>query len=709
MKALLHRITDFASTRKGMWTVLTAWLLVTLLLGGLAPGAKDYESNATGQGLPDTAKSVIAQRELDTYFGSTDQGLPALIVISEEGKKLDAGRIAEMTTAIQDEGLEHLKGIVPFDRLPPPARERFFSGDGSTAVIPALLEEGLETKEIQATLKELQTIASDRSEASFVRITGPAGISSDAVALFSRADVVLLLSTVGLIFVLLIVIYRSPLLVFIPLLACAFVYEAVDKTLGLMGSAGLQFDAQSLSIMTILLFASVTDYSLFVFARYREELRHYDSKYEAMKHAMRETGEPVFFSGGTVLAAMLVLFAAAFKDFRGFAPVFSTAMAVIMLASVTLIPALFQLFGRKSFWPNIPKAGEEAANPASMWNKAGRLVSTKPGAVAAILLAVLVLLGLNTFNMKFQYDSIASFPKDMPSREGYEKLEQYFPKGDLAPTSVLFVADRPVSEEKLSALADAFGGQDLVKTAAVSGTAEDGKVVKITLSFEDSPYAASSLDALERLRGQERELLSTAGLEGELYFAGETAKQVDTRDIIFKDSWVVIGLESLLILLLLWALTRSLKASAYMMGTILLSFATALGLGIYLVDLLFGYSAISTRIPLYAFVFLVALGVDYNIILMSRFKEERKKHTLRDAVQIAVSRTGNVITSAGLILAATFAVLMTQPIAELFVFGFIVALGILMDVFLVRGMLLPSLIMLFEKEGRKSTEVNAAG
>ena len=167
-------------------------------------------------------------------------------------------------------------------------------------------------------------------------------------------------------------IYRSPLLALIPLLATAFVYEVVNQTLGLMGKAGLVMSNQTLSIMTILLFAAVIDYSLFVFSRFREELKHYESKYEAMKMAMRETGTPVFFAGGTVLAAMLVLFFAQFGEYRNFAPTFGTTMVIIMLASITLIPALFTLFGRKSFWPKIPLVGDETVQKHSIWSKIGR-------------------------------------------------------------------------------------------------------------------------------------------------------------------------------------------------------------------------------------------------------------------------------------------------------------------------------------------------
>jgi len=701
LKPLLCRITDSISTKKGMWLSLAVWLIAAMLLGAMAPGSRDYESTVTGQGLPETAKSVVAERLLETYF-SNDEGITALVVVAEDSGELDVQKVADAAAAVEASNLEHVKSIVPIHKLPPAARGGFISEDGSTAVLPVLLHAGLEVEKVEETLGELEEIMREHTGAPFVRTTGPAGISVDTVNLFKRADVTLLLATIGLIFILLIVIYRSPLLVFIPLLACAFVYEVADKTLGLLGGAGLPLDSQSLSIMTILLFAAVTDYSLLIFARFREELKVHDNKYDAMKAAMRGAGEPVTFSSGTVLVAMLVLFVAELKDYRVFAPVFATVMAIIMIASLTLLPSLFLLFGRKSFWPKIPKIGDAAVKDTSFWSRTGRLVTAKPRAVAITMLLVLAILGLNFFNIQYQFDPIQSFPEDMPSREGYEKLRQHFAKGELAQTTVIVKTDSAIPGEKIAEFAELLAAKEGVARVTPGGTAGDGTIAKFSLVFAGSPYAPETLDALDAIRAEERSLLDAAGIGGELHFAGETAKQLDIRSVNARDTRVIVLFETLFILLLLWVMTRSLRTSAYMMGTILISYAAAIGLGLFLVDALFGYEAINTRIPIYAFVFLAALGVDYNIMLMSRLLEERKTRELKDAVMIAVSRTGGVISSAGVILAATFSVLMTQPIAELFVFGFITALGILMDVFLVRGLLLPALAMLLERKGGAS-------
>ena len=695
MKTILNFITDRVATKKGMWVTLIIWLAAAVLLGAFAPSAKEYEVT-TIDSLPEDAQSIIAQKKLDEYFPDND-GIPALLVFQAAKDELKLEDITKFFKEIEDEKIDGVEQVIPLAALPPQAAAGFFSEDKTTAVIPMTFAEGLESKDLRDRLEQIQELA-ESSDAWTLYVTGPAGIAVDSLNLFSRADVVLIMSTVGLILILLVVIYRSPLLALIPLLAASFVYEVVNQTLGLMGKAGLLLSNQTISIMMILLFAAVIDYSLFVFSRFREELKHYANKYEAMKYAMRETGMPVFFSGGTVLAAMLVLFFAEFGDYRNFAPTFGTTMAIIMIASVTLIPALFTLFGRKSFWPKIPRVGDTAVKSNSFWSKIGRFVVKKPGLSITVMGIFLLLSASNLFNLTYEFDTMKSFPDDMQSRQGYEILEEKFAKGDLAPTTVIFEGNQELSEAEREKLIKELSNQSLVNSVRLNRMTEDAQVLSLNLTFKESPYSIETMDALEEIRNDADKIVENSGLSGSLHFAGETAKKVDERSINDRDLIVIVSLETLLILVLLFVLTKSFKMPIYMMGTILLSFLAALGLGTFLTNLFFDINTISDRVPLYSFVFLVALGIDYNIILISRFQEERKKHSVKEAVEIAVANTGGVISSAGLILAATFAVLMTQPIELLFVFGFIVAVGILLDTFLIRGILLPALIVLLEKD-----------
>ncbi|MCU9612751.1 MMPL family transporter [Caldibacillus lycopersici] len=695
MKTLLQSITNLVTTKKGMWITLVAWLLITMALAMFAPSVRDYQVSKIDS-LPEDVKSVVAQVKVDKYF-EDNEGVPAILVFQSDKNEVTTSELANVLELVEGKEINGLNQIVPISQLPPEATVEFFSDDKTTAIIPLTFDASLETKEMQKSIDKIHEIVADSSNLKLY-VTGPAGIATDTLELFSRADLVLIFSTVGIILVLLIIIYRSPLLALIPLLGAVFVYEVVTQVLGMMAKVGLVISSQTVSIMSILLFAAVIDYSLFIFSRYREELKIYTSKYEAMRIAMKETGMPVFFSGGTVLAAMLVLFFAKSGDYRNFAPTFATTMIIIMIASITLIPALFTLFGRKSFWPRIPNVGEQKVHRQKFWGKVGQLVARRPGISVAVISIILLVSASNLFNLKYEFDTMKSFPEDMPSRAGYEILEDKFEKGDLAPTSVLFEATEGLTSEQMEELKNTLADQELVNNVRVNGITEDQKVINFSLTFAGNPYATETMDALESMIGKSNEIIMESNVDGKLYFAGETATKVDDRNINDRDVIVIVVLETILIFIMLIVLTKSWKMPIYMMGTILISFVAALGLGTFFSDLLFDIRSISDRVPLYAFVFLVALGIDYNIMLISRFQEERRIHSVKEAVEIAVANTGGVISSAGVILAATFAVLMTQPVELLFVFGFIVAVGILLDTFLIRGILLPGLIVLLEKD-----------
>jgi putative drug exporter of the RND superfamily len=702
LRKWLYPITDWVSTKRGMWVTIIAWLV---LMVGLSAGPKLGEYKVTNfQSLPDEAQSIIAEKKTEEIFPN-DQGTPGILVFHNDKGNINTDEVKQVLNGIEAEEIKGIETIVDIGALPPQALTGFISKDQSTMIVPMELEKDLgnnEYAEINDQVFEIGKKLADKFKNVSFYITGPAGIAGDTLKLFEQADFVLLLATVVIILVLLIAIYRSPLLAFIPLLATVIVYQIVNQSVALLGAGGLEINNSTTSIMSILLFAAVIDYSLFVFSRYREELNKYENKYEAMKRAMRATGEPVFFAGGTVLAAMLVLFFANFRDYQNFAPVFGLAMFFIMLASITLVPALFTLFGRKAFWPKVPKYGQEKEVKHGIWGPIAKFVVNKPGISGGIVGIFLILTALNVFNLEFEFNMVKKFPQDLPSRVGYEIVETRYDKGELAPTTLLIKGDEVLTQEDVQAITEKLNEHEEIASVRLTALAEDAKALKLSVVLATDPYSTKSMNILEDLREDTPKLLEELSISGEAHYSGVTAKLVDERDVNNRDIFTIVTLETLLILILLFTLTRSIKMSSYMMGTILLSYVSALGLGIFLVDSLFGYDALSTRVPVYAFIFLVALGIDYNIILTSRFIEERKAHRVKEALEIAIRNTGGVISSAGVILAATFAALTTMPIADLFVFGFIVAIGILMDTFLVRGMLLPGLILLFEKDKQSS-------
>src|SRR5699024_8937662 len=348
-----------------------------------------------------------------------------------------------------------------------------------------------------------------------------------------------------IILVLLVLTYRSPLLAIIPLLAAGFIYQIVNQTLGLFGRAGVELANQSLSIMMILLFAVVIDYSLFIFSRFREELKQRENKYEAMKYAMREIGIPIFYSASTIFLAMLVLFFTQFGDYQNFAPIFSVAVFIVLIGALTLVPALFTLFGRSSFWPKIPRVGDVHVKKSSMWSKVGRFVANKPIFSIVIVGVFLLLSASNIFNMTYEFDPVKSFPEDMPSRLGYEVLEENFEKGDLAPTTVLFESTAALTDEDRERLEAELAEQELVSSVRINDVTEDDEVVSYSLVFSEGPYDVESMDALEEIRENNDAILSNAELDGTLHYAGETAYSVDNRNVSNRDLVVIVILETL--------------------------------------------------------------------------------------------------------------------------------------------------------------------
>lgn len=728
MNRWMQSFTALISSQKGAKITLVVWLLFAIVFSGIAPAAKEYSVNVNGADLPDEALSEIAKKELKRYFPE-EGGNPALLVFHNK-QKLDNEAIKQVRKMSEylhsNEAPNTIKETVPFHQLPEQTQFAFLSKDKTTLVLPVFLKDYLEMEEINDTIQNFQkkgdSLVND-SPTQF-KITGPAGIASDTISIFSNADLVLLFSTIGLIFVLLIFIYRSPLLAIIPLLVSGIVYQVTDRLLGFSAKNGwFDIESQSLSIASILLFAVLTDYSLLVFARFREKLKKEENKYVAMQAAMKQVWEPIFFSGGTVLAAMLVLFIADYLPYQNFAPVFSLTMVIILIAGLTLVPALFVLFGRRAFWPVIPKVGESPNKTDSFWTKIGSLVVKRPGVVSTIVIVILAICSTYMTQITYSFNLIKSFPEDMNSRIGYEWLEKHYSKGELASTTVLLVSSQKIETEKLEKLKNQLESQQGVekvtteltsKTLPVMGTqnkifTDNGKVAQLQFVFKDNPYEQSSIDQLKLMRDQSEKLLQTSGFSSttdQLHFIGETAKQVDIQELNSQDTRNIILLVTLLILILLGIQTRSVLAPLYMIFTIILSYGAAMGLSTFVFQQFWDLPTMSYRIPLYTFVFLVALGVDYSIMLVSRIRYENLNYGLYEAVKRGVALTGGVISSAGVILAATFGVLMTQPILELFMFGFAVAIGILLDTFLVRALLVPSFITLLGKYSFWPTKVN---
>ncbi|ALC87069.1 hypothetical protein AM499_15490 [Bacillus sp. FJAT-22090] len=648
---------------KSHWLIIiAAWLSIVILLSFLAPSGKEVASSSKNAGLPETALSIQADKMLKEKF-STSDGLP-LIIVFENKKGASDEKIQEVLELME----KNYSNMPRFSQIPLEKRASFVSEDQKTFFIPLILQGNLESKEVHEEVKEIKNNVSQIVPSDFkIYYTGPAGIASDTIELFSQADLILLLATVGIIFILLILIYRSFLLAIIPLIGASIVYGVVDRLIGLTGKfTSITIENQALSIMTILLFAVITDYSLLLYARYKEE--------QDMKVALARTRETILFSGGTILAGVATLSFAIYEPYRNFAPVFVIAVITMLIAGLTLLPALFA----------VVKMPKQKNKKSKLWILAGNISTQKPWRVA---LPILLLVGIGTWHATttvYSYDLLESFPKELSSREGFKKLGA-FSEGEIAPTTILI---KSTDDNTISSIIEKIEDRPLVDQVRPSSEA-DGHT-QFSVILKANPYSKEALDEIENIRDQFK--------EQNVQVIGETAKQVDIRNINGRDTSLVMILTTVLIGAMLAFQTKSIRVSLLIIVSILLSFGASLGFSTWIFNLLFNYSSFSYRIPLYSFVFLVALGVDYSIMLMSRLKEERKLLSEQEAIAKSVELTGGVISAAGLILAATFAVLITQPVMELKVFGFVVAFGVLIDTFIVRPLLLPALLTITSKK-----------
>lgn len=715
---MLERLGRIVGGRRGRWVTLAVWFAVIGLLSSVFP-----QSNAmtveNSPNLKEDSLSVLAEAVSAREFPN-ETGVPALIVFHRADglTEADAAKLQAITQQLETEPLPAQTMVPPLHKLPPQALFGSYSEDGTTIVVPVFFDAAAETdvlgeavtalqEETERLIGENPFEADPESGAFAARVTGPVGIQVDAVGLFKSADITLLIATVLLVLVLLLIIYRSPVLAIIPLIGVGCAYGVVSPLLGWFAQEGwVTFDSQGISIMTVLLFGAGTDYCLFLITRYRQTLKNREDKFTALKEAVGGAAGAVAMSGMTVVVALFALLLAEYGSYQRFAIPFSLSILIMLLASLTLVPALLAIIGRASFWPFIPRTDEQLAERsrrtgkplpkkrgAGFGDRVGRLVTEHPRAVAITTTLLLGSLAVFSIGVKINFDTLSSFPEDMQSREGFAIIGERYSEGELAPVKLMVD-----TEGKEVALAEALDGlDDVAETAAPVPGAVNPDIVAYEVTLAINPYSNEAMDLMPELRETAEAALADAGIthvSDKLWIAGQTAKQYDTREMTKDDTMRVIPVVIVLIALLLVAYLRSIAATIYLLATVLLSYLSALGLGWIIIHYGFGADFIAGAIPLYSFVFLVALGEDYNIFMVSSIWQKRKTMPLRQAIREGVAQTGGVITSAGLILAGTFAVLATMPIQVLVHFGIITALGILLDTLIVRPFLVPAITTL---------------
>lgn len=687
-------------SRKSAAVVVAFWVLITGLLAGVAPALESVEDNASAN-LPPAASDSMKARDLVHEQLPGQEATPAIIVV--RGKGADAAANAEeavtrITSALSGTARpREVTGVISTVTAPTAAAALVSQNRGAQLVIVPMTGSPSDAS-FQDSVDELRALSADRAGPTEVAVTGPAGIATDTVKVFSGGDKVMLLATVLLVLVILLAIYRSPLMALVPLLAVGVAMRVAETIGALLADAGIiTVSSQTASIMTVLLFGVGTDYALIITARYREALLDETDRPRAMQIAVRRTAESVLASASTIVLAMFALLVAVSPALHGFGPYLALGVAVMALVAFTFIPALVLLLGGGVFWPGGVAKAAERSRGTGIWHRIAALVATAPVKVVTASVALLVMMSAGLIGYHESFNTLSGFRAATESERGQHLVQEEFGPGEIAPSTVIVRSREDLRSATAPAdIATALArAEDVDRVGQHPRFTDDGRTVFYDVVLDLDPYGSEALDAVEPLKETARAAADAAGVkDATVLVAGETAQSADIRSALDRDTRLLVLLVLIIVTAVLILLLRSLLAPLYLVATLLLSFLATLGATTFLTVTVLGDDGIGNRVTAYVFVFLVALGVDYNIFLMSRFKQELRSLPPAQAISAALTRTGGVVSSAGLILAATFAVLMTQPIRELFQFGFAMAFGVLLDTFLVRPLLVPALVRL---------------
>jgi RND superfamily putative drug exporter len=671
--------------RRARWLVPLVLLLVWLGVGGaLGPYAGKLGEVATNDQASFLPRSAESTRVLDAGAAfDRSESVPAIVVWTADGERLSEELQAEATRAVA--ALAGRPGVV--DR-PSPA---LLSEDREAMQAVVQLAPDLED-ELPAVLAAIDK-AADGVPGTTAQIAGPAASQADLSDAFAGIDGLLLGVALGAVLLILLLVYRSVLLPFLIILgsvfalgvACAVVYALADRDL-------LRVDGQVQGILSILVIGAATDYALLLAARFREELALRGDRFAAAAAAVRRSFGAITASAATVALGLLALLASDLTNNRALGPVGAIGIACAVLTTLTFLPAALALAGRTAYWPSRPKPPEETAEGSGVWRRIARTVDGRPRrtwVVTALVLTACAAFAPSLSSRGVPLDEI--FVNDAPSVAAQRTLGEHFPGGSGNPAVIIADADR--TAEVTAAARDTDGVADAGAVSA-NGRPGAGKPlvvdgrVRIDATLEASADSDAAKATVERLRERVHAVPGADALVG-----GYTAQQYDTQETAARDRAVIVPIVLAVILLILMALLRSLLVPVLLVATVGLNFLATLGVSALVFENLLGFSGTDASVPLYGFVFLVALGVDYNIFLMSRVREEALVHGNRQGVLRGLTTTGGVITSAGVVLAATFAALMVIPLAFLVQIAFIVAFGVLLDTLVVRSLLVPALVI----------------
>ncbi len=656
--------------RWSKWIVLALWVAVLAVAAPMAGKLTGVEKNDNSAWLPGNAEATQVA-DLQKQF-QPDDIAPAVIVY-ERASGITPADQAKVATDVK--ALAAVPGVVGQVIGPVPAKD----GKAVQVIVPIKVDAQGWDKIVDVVDQVKQTTGTGANGLG-VYLTGPAGNAADSAGAFEGIDGTLLYTTLIVVAIILLITYRSPVLWLLPIVTAGAALVSAQAVVYLLAkNAGLVVNGQSAGILTVLVFGASTDYALLLVARYREELRRHEDRHEAMALALHRAGPAIIASAATVAIGMSILTLAELNSTKGLGPVAALGIVVGLLAMITLLPALLVIFGRWLFWPVRPRAGSAEPTATGLWARLGGRIARRPRVVwitTALVLGAL-LLGLFQLNAN-GLSTEDTYTTKQPSVTGEEVLARHFPAGGGQPVTV--IANAAQASQVRAALAGTPG------ITAVADPVVKNNLVQLDGTLEAAPDSKAAQQTVDQVRDAVHAVPGANAKVG-----GMTAMVVDINDANRHDNRLIIPLVLLVVLVILGLLLRSIVAPLVLIATVVLSFGAALGVSALVFRHVFGFAGEDTSFPLYVFVFLVALGIDYNIFLMTRVREEAHRVGTRRGALVALAATGGVITSAGIVLAGTFAALGSLPLVAFAEIGFAVAFGVLLDTLVVRSVLVTAL------------------
>ncbi len=675
--------------------LIVVWFAIAGIGGPYFGKISEVASNDQSTFLPASAESTQVSNEVEKF--QDNKTITAIIVLASD-TQLSNDTLATIRGATAP--LEKIEGAVA--PISPPV----VSEDGKAALVVVNMASTADYKEFVPAVEEKLNAAKLPIE---YKVAGPVGFLRDLGAAFSGIDGILLGVALAVVFIILIIVYRSPVLPFLVLFNSLFALCAAILLVFYLAKAGIiTLNGQVQGILFILVIGAATDYALLFIARYREELTRHDKPYQALIASWKRSLEPILAAGGTVIAGLLCLLLSDLTSNKALGPVGAIGIALAIIASLTLLPSLLLMWGRKVFWPRMPRFTKQVHSDipkVGLWPKVAHFVSRRARFIWVGSTVVLLVMAVGLLQLKANGVPQSDFVLGTSNaRDGQKLIDEHFPSGSGTPAQIIASAeklkevssavskDSGVASVSVKANDSPSGSLPLTGPAAASPAfaAATPKIVNSEVLIEATLNDASDSDnaqaTITRLRDAVGSIDATARI------GGVSAVQLDTRTSAEHDRAVVIPAVLVVITIILMVLLRSLLAPVLLLITTLLSFAATLGLSAIVFNHIFGFPGADPSVVLYGFIFLVALGIDYNIFLMTRAREESLKQGTRKGMLVALVVTGSVITSAGIVLAATFAALAVIPILFLAQLAFVVAFGVLLDTIVVRSLLVPALV-----------------